>query len=738
MKPSSHRAARVALLAIAALFLLAALPAPRAAFPAAATPAAATPVFLPAVFLPGDAAPLTAQQLIARARAAGQISYGTSLLYRAYALFGDPRLPRELLGAGSEGEDGALFVEIAEAALSDAERAQLRPFVVRPDHPESVFSASAAAVAAPGLAAAACDARGWAAVTSAVAPVKVHALCAGKGYDAALAKALAAVEELWGPMVALMGPPILDEGGDDAGGSTEIDIYLLPSAEAVVRRGADYTMGGLDMGQARVTAPFRDGTASSFVMIGDKLLASGRFKSALAHELFHVFQSTHNSVISFRGRAEWWFTEASAVWAESHFVRAGSADQVHARFVNSFQRDDLSLHTSADPSDPDQARERLHMYAAYIWPFFMEQERGARAVADAWRAMRGVGNDWEKGMAAIDAQLPFAANFRRFAVRNLNAALLPGDPVQPRYVALDPSFPDGARPSTEDYAFVSGGSSSEPAHTFRTELPALRARYFQVTVLEGARGLTVALRDTDRSAVDLDLLLKRRGGGWEHLAVDGAGRASACDVEEAYLIVSNHSLSLAKPATVDIFAPTECREQLAGSVQYRESGSTADGGDTLQLTVNVSVRMRYDPAEEAYVDDGSSYTLSGTRRIVVRGADGRVVQESDITYRGAGGFPEHAIAVDHRPGDATLFFDATPLADVTTVTTLYADGTSYTFTSTEEGQPLYYGCGEGASRGVLGTGAAGGASFTIDCTNSLDNERQTYRLTVTGRLAITR
>jgi hypothetical protein len=49
------------------------------------------------------------------------------------------------------------------------------------------------------------------------------------------------------------------------------------------------------------------------------------------------------------------------------------------------------------------------MYAAYIWPLFMEQQGGAQAVAAAWRALEHA-QTWDQALGAIDAQVPFAAN----------------------------------------------------------------------------------------------------------------------------------------------------------------------------------------------------------------------------------------------------------------------------------------------------------------------------------------
>ena len=59
-----------------------------------------------------------AQQKIVAALEAGAIDGETALLYRAYALFGDSRLPDIYRGSGSVDEDGTLLFEIAAALES--------------------------------------------------------------------------------------------------------------------------------------------------------------------------------------------------------------------------------------------------------------------------------------------------------------------------------------------------------------------------------------------------------------------------------------------------------------------------------------------------------------------------------------------------------------------------------------------------------------------------------------------
>lgn len=215
---------------------------------------------VPVTLSVGAAQPV-AQQKIAEALQAGKLDYGTSLLYRAYALFGDRRLSSEYQGPSLE-EDNGLFPEIRDAlgTFPAAMQAQLQPFILRPADPASVWNATAPttpSVAAlhqtsplalelpgPPLQAppAQCPAQSgnteaWASKRSATHPVRVWAQCQGRSdYDTVsqllIDQTLVVLDKIYEPMTKLMGQPILDqEGGDDA-----IDFYLLDIFTYVFRR----------------------------------------------------------------------------------------------------------------------------------------------------------------------------------------------------------------------------------------------------------------------------------------------------------------------------------------------------------------------------------------------------------------------------------------------------------------------------------------------------------------------
>src|SRR4051812_31828128 len=84
----------------------------------------------------------SSQSLITADLASGAIDLATSLELRAWALFGDPRLPERYDGTGSAGEDGALFEDIATnlASLPAERQTELSRYLLRPTDPHSPLS----------------------------------------------------------------------------------------------------------------------------------------------------------------------------------------------------------------------------------------------------------------------------------------------------------------------------------------------------------------------------------------------------------------------------------------------------------------------------------------------------------------------------------------------------------------------------------------------------------------------
>jgi hypothetical protein len=197
------------------------------------------------------------------------------------------------------------------------------------------------------------------------------------------------------------------------------------------------------------------------------------------HEFFHVLQKAYNHRYSPRELTAsnvyvaHWFPEASAVWACAHFDRilapwddgrAAYAD-AHYRFVQRFLKSELALNAS-EPVP--------YTYAAYIWPFFAEQEtESASFMPQIWEGLMNV-TSYAAADDAIDGAFSFSEHFADFAVRNLNTPFLPGDPLpaDERYVALDTIFPDGPGPE-----YLEGELVVDEEYTQALEIPNLAARY---------------------------------------------------------------------------------------------------------------------------------------------------------------------------------------------------------------------------------------------------------------------
>lgn len=105
-------------------------------------------------------------------------------------------------------------------------------------------------------------------------------------------------------------------------------------------------------------------------------------KSSMAHELFHGIQfAIDHSTLS-----EYWWKEATAVWAESFFYP--NVDFEH-RFKSLLFKDywlakSLTHFGVKKKTDPYY----LHAYAAYVFPYYMTQRQGGpEIIANIWKAM---------------------------------------------------------------------------------------------------------------------------------------------------------------------------------------------------------------------------------------------------------------------------------------------------------------------------------------------------------------
>ena len=284
----------------------------------------------------------TRSALIASALAQNRISAEQALMYRVFAMFGDPRLPAEFAGAPDGAPDHQLLRQVSGAlpTLSQPARDALVPFLLPPIYAESWFAQQlglpAASVASqkaqpaaakdkrPGaITSVNCEAatltRFWRTLTTAHFNIHYIQLGSDEFYDAYHRKGAetiaAVVEEVYAAETGLLGRfPLADTNEACNGGDGALDIYLT-------------SLGSSDTRGATTTYPDRCNKVPSFIAInaGDPAIAAAssgigdarrETKAIVAHEFAHVLQFAMDRAGNAFGCDEYeWLDEATAEWA---------------------------------------------------------------------------------------------------------------------------------------------------------------------------------------------------------------------------------------------------------------------------------------------------------------------------------------------------------------------------------------------------------------------------------------
>lgn len=507
--------------------------------------------------------PRSTQVILAAAYESGDISYSEYMLYRAYALFWDPRLPAAFDGIGSVGEDNFFTEARHQWAKIDPEfQAELAPFLERP--------ASTGGYGCP-------DGGTWQHSGDASKDFKVWS-CSTGDFAADIAAVAGLLDELYPAMAdpAAMGLPVRDTGSKEDGDDDRIDVYLLDVGPTRERNGQQQAIDGETVAAVSESGPFAGSTASSYLMLGrPRLDDDDELRRTAIHTFFHSLQYAHNFAITTVDPARVpWFFEASAAWAEWEYFRARSARVHNEYFIETFAA--MPHVPLVQPAGVESLVAGRASRASYIWPFFMQQQAGGspQPIFDAWKAA-GNQQDWNGFHAAIDAQLPFASAFRDFTVRNLNRDL--GAATAPGYDALDPDFPVGDEPTlTYDEVTTRAGPAVEHrlGGTTGAGLGPLAAQY-DYTAIDPGAGIRMLTLDfsgiTPAPNGDVTVLTRAPDGTWtrrDHapgdvltLCFDTPGQA----VEELYVIVGNHA------RVSDWSAPSA--DSMAGSYTAKSTAS---------------------------------------------------------------------------------------------------------------------------------------------------------------------
>lgn len=539
----------------------------------------------------------TSRELVSKALAAGAIDYPTSVLYRAYAQVGDPRLPETYTGVDGD-EDAGFFDAASDATLPAETRAALEPFLVRPTEPASIYnllepanpngSGGRCTATSPGQTVV--NGYKTARITE---PLRVWVKCTGNEDldDILLDSALGYARSFYSKMTATFGEPILDTTSVGFAGNldTAIDIYIVPAGTASLRSKLTQSGNGTTFG----AGPVAGKTSSGYILISRARADSGGFKSTMIHEFFHVLQKAHNSQFMFEGpkglRDEYWWVEASATWASSFYARSLAPVYVYPRFPD-FQSSKQPLHKSF-PSGSDDA---LEMYASFVWGFFQEQQHGGPAIIkSSWDALRPVSSHRE-ATDALDGVFNFAETFHKFAVRNVNEDLPAALALDKRYQKLDEDFPRKGPTYRERMSLV--GASQ---HDALVVISALKAAYYRYQVNSKIKKVVVTFDlISQKEGLDIDGLVDVAGKGWKQESYTGLKQKTFCttnpeeDLDELILVLSNHDRSFDKQVLgvmrIETFE-VPCNTAWSGSFTYTQSDST--GGDTIDIKVTGTVRL---------------------------------------------------------------------------------------------------------------------------------------------------
>jgi hypothetical protein len=456
----------------------------------------------PAIGEPIDqTAPPTSETLIADALTNGDITYEQSLLYRAYALFADPRLPAEYQSIVIDWEAGSgLFAEIedAQSSLSAGLLADLAPFLARPNEPQSIhYDTPEAGVSAAG------PNRAWQTTLVPGTNARVWAL----GAPGVQNKYVGLVSTVWSHFLNVFIYPNPDQANipnavvnpDDA-----IDFYFVNTGIdprytlCETNPDPDLCLTASDYGMSRSAGPYVGDTSSGYLIvnagrIGADPLADDNLVDTIAHELAHVSQNAYDR------HETSWLKESTATWVAYRIMKDLGRTPKYAYDMAESQYQFLNK--------PLDAAGRTVPNAGYrAWLFFQHaaMEAGDSIVSDVWEeaAAHGV-----QGINAVDSAFPMDDHFDDFTVRNWNEK---PPVVEPYKDAPDATFPSALHPPIDASHFFLGPADL----TLNLPVEPLSARYYHYTIGPSVRHVIFEnnLVNTEHAHV---WLLKKIEGDWK-------------------------------------------------------------------------------------------------------------------------------------------------------------------------------------------------------------------------------
>ena len=480
--------------------------------------------------------PLTTNELIDVAVAQGKITAEKGLIYKVFAAFGDPRLPKKYKGAPDPLAEGPLDRVTAKwKDLSQSAKKTLGPFLIPPFHEGSYWEQSLQGKrqvrSASGRRATADPNSPWCfgdpdvalqdwsfvEATSGAAAGKVRIWYQNRyaATDTALAGDLmgALESKIWPALTTLMGREPLPDGGSTgpcAGGSDAVDIALVDRA---IPSTFSHTLSN-------------ENTPAEMLFPRTSPVGYTGLKPVLAHEFMHMIQFSYSFASGTMASAEnYWLKEGTAQWAMDYVT-----DPRYGIGLTPQQEEHLALPYFFDnPEVPlDSATPGHHDYGSYVfWLWAVRSGGNPTVVRQAWDAIGA-----QKSLAAAKSVFSSGWNqaWKDFTRTNWNQA-----PIED-YQHWDGI---GASPKLEG----SGSLPNNQTTPVTTDVKPVAAKYLTFAPGRGVNFLTYRNRGTRSPEAGVQAIIANKDGTYdvEDWSTKTKEVVTACNVRELTLVLSNAS-----------------------------------------------------------------------------------------------------------------------------------------------------------------------------------------------------
>jgi hypothetical protein len=534
----------------------------------------------------GDIALRPTNELIDAALEAGTITRETALLYKAQAVLDDPALPAAYRGSGAGDESAAMM---ATRTLSADMQARLQPYLLPPSAPESWYARNVMAGQAQqaGRSALAATPLSWQTVNTGNGKAKIwyHPESAGA---AARAQQIAGEIDgrIWQKLAELFGRELPADCGAscvEGGGDGRLDIYLVNRGWNSGGSCCDFQTGHIELG-----------TSSDNVWLA-------RMIAAVWLDTVPVADVEEYG----------WMVVAMQAYAVHHVYPTNNYEH---RWAERFLK------------QPGTSLEK-QSYGAYLLFFDMMADRNNIVAGMLDQAMN------PNSLAALDKAMEnlLVERWSEFALHNWNThpmdAYLTEDDLRP-----------GAE-VTHNYSIPAPGTYPYPI-----EVPHLAAHYVVYQGLDDTVRKVTFTNPIARDAVAGGHVWAIVNEGEDNLTIEDwseTARRTFCrdnpgeNINGVVLIISNGNWqdrqAVMKTDNGLVEAEAQCGADASGTISWSFEEDTQSPGfeRTVQEQATVQVRLRYDAETGQYVDDGSTYSFSGSSTMQQIDANG-------VGFRGSG------------------------------------------------------------------------------------------------------